>query len=426
MRSFLAAMLLFASALVGQRTWVVHCTPGPGVDYPDIPPAVAAAAPGDTILVISDASCTHLRFTAPVIDKPLRLIGAGPFTANIVVGVLEVRNIPAGQQVLLANLQVQIPPFTPPAAPPPPHGIWIHDCQGAVHLQNVATFPYGLVNAIAQFVDCARITLHSCLLYAPGSGSTNSLPPPECSVLFRRCNATIVDSEFRSEIPIPWWNHPLWMTADPLHLEDSDVRLVACTVVGADVIPGPVWSGPRYAVVQNRGTLTIGPATRLTGGQTNLPSMPVNLAVFSRTNGLLVRDPTASLSGGITGCDCPVQVTRTVPAVDLERPIHNRVYRLRVHGAAGSFALLGVANAVQPEIPTPFGNLLLDPRWTAIVAVGQLNAQGFVEFGFHMHPTVPMDVLWAFQAGMIDGNGAAALSLPAPFTVAWETGRPWP
>lgn len=418
-------MLLFASVLVGQRTWTVYSNGGPGIDFPDVPQAVAAAAPGDTILAVSDSSSTR-RFTAPVIDKPLSLIGTSPLGGVSLEGVLEVRGIPSGGRVVLANIGLAQPVWTPPA-PPPARGIWVHDCQGAVHLQYVSVGSYGLANTIVQFVDCAQLTLHVCYLTAPGSGSTAPHPPPECSVLFRRCNATILQSEFYSAGPQPFIPPPIMQTANSLYLDNSDVRLVGCIAIGKSELTFTYTQCPaRYAVVQSGGTLTIGPATQLVGGATNDPLFPREPAVDSVNNGVVILDPNAYLLPYPYGCLCPIVHTRTIPAVLLERPIHNQPYRVQVHGLAGSLAILAIANRLDAGIPTPFGALLLDPQWISIAAVGLLDAQGSAEFNFNMHRSVPMNVLWAFQAGLIDNHGIPLLSLPAAFTVAWEIGRPWP
>ena len=51
--------LLFAVLVVGvlpaQRTWIVDKKGGPGVDFTDIPPAIAAATAGDRIEVRANA-----------------------------------------------------------------------------------------------------------------------------------------------------------------------------------------------------------------------------------------------------------------------------------------------------------------------------------------------------------------------------------
>ncbi|MFQ5505706.1 MAG: hypothetical protein ACE5F1_13050 [Planctomycetota bacterium] len=49
--STLMAAGLVAGLASGQKTWIVDKSNGPGTHYTDLPPAVAPAAHGDTIIV---------------------------------------------------------------------------------------------------------------------------------------------------------------------------------------------------------------------------------------------------------------------------------------------------------------------------------------------------------------------------------------
>ncbi|MCI0586458.1 MAG: hypothetical protein L0323_06425 [Planctomycetes bacterium] len=60
------------ACLLLQNTWIVDDTSGPGVDFPDLPPAVAAAADGD-ILLVSPGTYSHFTLTG----KGLRIFGSG-------------------------------------------------------------------------------------------------------------------------------------------------------------------------------------------------------------------------------------------------------------------------------------------------------------------------------------------------------------
>ena len=87
---FLFAVVVGAlgGGVSAQQIWNVHCNGGPGVHFTDLPPAVAAASPGDEIRVYRDlaqVSCPipNFAYTAPIIDKPLRIVG---FTVGLVGG----------------------------------------------------------------------------------------------------------------------------------------------------------------------------------------------------------------------------------------------------------------------------------------------------------------------------------------------------
>jgi hypothetical protein len=47
----LVASLVLVNGLLAQRLWIVDSSSGPGTDFTDVPPAIAAANPGDTIRV---------------------------------------------------------------------------------------------------------------------------------------------------------------------------------------------------------------------------------------------------------------------------------------------------------------------------------------------------------------------------------------
>ena len=88
-------LLGLAGSAVAQRTWIVDQF-GTG-DFLDVPPAVAAASPGDSILVRGvgpyDFSVT--------IDKALALMGQ--VHARFARGTLVIRNLPAGHTVTVKN-----------------------------------------------------------------------------------------------------------------------------------------------------------------------------------------------------------------------------------------------------------------------------------------------------------------------------------
>lgn len=66
---FWIAILALAASVPSQRTWKVHHAGGPGVDFTDLPPAVAAASPGDEIWVYSQTGTTLPYYTPAIIDK---------------------------------------------------------------------------------------------------------------------------------------------------------------------------------------------------------------------------------------------------------------------------------------------------------------------------------------------------------------------
>jgi hypothetical protein len=92
-----AGTLALLSMTASAGTWIVDDDGGPGVDFTDIAPAVAAAAPGDTLLILDGIYSTF------ELDKPLALV-AQP-GAKVQGGPsCRVRDLPAGGVISISGL----------------------------------------------------------------------------------------------------------------------------------------------------------------------------------------------------------------------------------------------------------------------------------------------------------------------------------
>jgi hypothetical protein len=143
------SMLLLVSAASGQTVWVVDQFNGPGANATEISTAVAQASPGDIVLVRS-GSYDHF-----VIDgKGLSVVrdaGADVLVHSNGVKPLEVRNMPAGQEVLLFGLQFAGAYLEP--------SIHVHDNLGSVVLdQCVGEGGWPMVDVSAS----SALTLADC------------------------------------------------------------------------------------------------------------------------------------------------------------------------------------------------------------------------------------------------------------------------
>jgi hypothetical protein len=94
-----------------QAVWVVDDGGGPGVNFTDIQPAIAAAADGDVVLVREG---TYSPFTLS--GKGLRILGEGPGTTVVSSGttffgnvITAVTDIPASSRVWIEGLQFTAP-----------------------------------------------------------------------------------------------------------------------------------------------------------------------------------------------------------------------------------------------------------------------------------------------------------------------------
>jgi len=157
----LAAVI--AAPVVSQRTWIVECSGGPHADFTDLPQAVAAARAGDTILLVTDSlflsqsQCPgYAGYTAPVIDKPITIIGVGHPLSGVwnafggARGVFQISNIPAGTQVVLSHLSINVPA----GLLNPQIGIIATNCAGDIIVEDTTIYgPNFGGAAIVSFTD---------------------------------------------------------------------------------------------------------------------------------------------------------------------------------------------------------------------------------------------------------------------------------
>ncbi|MCI0589225.1 MAG: hypothetical protein L0323_20615 [Planctomycetes bacterium] len=107
----LPAML---ACLLFQQTWVVDDNGGPGVNFTDIPPAIAAAADGDILIVRAG---TYSPFA--LVGKGLRILGEGP-GATVVQSppgatvTSSVASLPATSPAWIEGMKFVTPPFITP------------------------------------------------------------------------------------------------------------------------------------------------------------------------------------------------------------------------------------------------------------------------------------------------------------------------
>ena len=78
-------------------TWIVDDDGGPGVDFTDIAPAIAAAAPGDSLLILAGI------YSAFDLDKPLALVAQPGAKVQGGPGC-RVHDLPAGAVVTVSGL----------------------------------------------------------------------------------------------------------------------------------------------------------------------------------------------------------------------------------------------------------------------------------------------------------------------------------
>jgi len=148
--SYAAAL---CSALSAQTTWIVDASNGPGTNFRDLPPAVAAASSGDTIIVR-----TGTAYTGVSTSKGLAILGEGIVFVFPGSGGYAVRvdNLPANETFAVTGIIALFGNGNGGA------GIGVYNAQGRVHVQDVGMFasPFGMpVGAGILAQRCANVTI---------------------------------------------------------------------------------------------------------------------------------------------------------------------------------------------------------------------------------------------------------------------------
>lgn len=148
MRNVSAVLASCVALIIGSTasadTFLVDDDGGPGVDYLDIPPAVAAADAGDVILVNAGD------YSPFVLEEGVRILGQPGVRVEL---QSEVRDVPANQLAALVELELQ--------------ELRVQDCDGTVVLADVhwadgAQSPPTLVPRQLRVSGCRDVRLFGC------------------------------------------------------------------------------------------------------------------------------------------------------------------------------------------------------------------------------------------------------------------------
>ena len=138
--------------LSAQTLWRVDAGNPPGTDFLDVPEAVAAAAPGDVILVGLESG---VFYTAPTIDKPLTLVSdpepvPGSVALPSLLGTLRIEGVTGA-------LPVRVDGFGVAGALPDEPALVVRGCDAPVLLQGLSIEPAAPSAALGVTRDAVRI-----------------------------------------------------------------------------------------------------------------------------------------------------------------------------------------------------------------------------------------------------------------------------
>lgn len=351
---------VFAASLAAQRTWVVDLVAGPGVDFTDIPPAVAAAAAGDRI-VVRGSTVLAPTYSSFVVGKSLDIEA----TQGASVDFFRVENLTSGMFVTVAGLRCR----PQPTFLTQDECVMVRNCAGAVTFRNLTITPVPADVYGSFYVrDSRAVAIQDCHI----SGRSQGLFTGGQALAVERSGVSIANSTLAggngggsasSAVGLPG--------GQGLAVDGGSVFVTGSTVSGGDGGLGWVWSGNGvsavYVVPSTTSSLELAGCTLIRGvGVANGEAVDGIARVTSDclvtgglVNGALLVPPITMLTAGPS-----VPVGGTVPVA--------------VSGAAGTvfavaFDLLhghqSIAGIIEPLLLSPgptvgaFGSLTTSP-WT--------------------------------------------------------------
>ncbi|HLQ37253.1 MAG TPA: hypothetical protein VK348_05615, partial [Planctomycetota bacterium] len=176
----------------------------------------------------------------------------------------------------------------------------------------------------------------------------------------------------------------------------------------------------RMGAIVRSGVLHIGPACQMWGGY--FQSGIEQYGFGTTGNGQVFFDYRAATTNGWSVGTTPI--FEHAPAVEHTLTVQNEPYVARVFGEHNAFTILCAGTSLRPGLPTPFGDLGLDPSSFFMIGVGMLsNTNGSLQFNFFCPNVVPIDFMFAFQTANLNPDGSIVLAPPDPFLVVREAGH---
>lgn len=370
------SILVAASSIVeAQQTWVVNAGGGPGVSFPDVPSAVAAASDGDTILVFTGPQGQGL--TSFATSKGLTIVGVGgsvPIEPVPWPGMtmIDIANLPAGRMFRMVGFsELQWAPFR----------ITVSGCDGGVHLEDIVGYNSILSGTDIWITDSASVTLRD--VYAVGAPAvwidTSTVSIVSSQLIGQPClTATDAVVDIVQPLFTPWW-----LTA-AIHATNTTLRVAGD--VGGSIPTGAHPQYPQPTVLASGGSVTLDPAVRY---------LPAGPSVSGAAAVSIARVPASwTLQDAVAGATLSIRSTAAPGAV--------------VFQALGSPGLLAA---------TPLGLLGIDAALPyAFFAPALVPATASTSFALPIPAAIPRGFAAATQAVVFD-QGALLLGASTTFVV---------
>ncbi len=374
--------VLVAAAAPAQRTWIVDANNGPGTNFTDLPPAVAAAQANDIILVRTGD------YSPTTITKGIRVVGA--WGGVYMVPLLTVRDLPAGEYCAIKGL------FGPGTGA---SRIIIENNVGSIHMELYRVFAG--TDTTLDIRNCAQVTLTRC-----NSGRTDI---DSSNVVVSECGfgPTLLNSSYAISVT----NSKLTVAHSSVYGSDGWIDPF-CTVA---IQPGP------GIVATNSDILLAGAGVGVSGGTTNVPQWPcqptsVKAPGIVGTGGTLTYDSTLGrpVFNSVTGTIRLIQ--RSVPCLNVASDWPGGILDLRLFGPANAaeVVLASLPRRGAPLYPDPtpgWPGLWIDENAFYVVQAGTIPSTRTLQVQMpHFVPPALYHLPIAFQAVVALQGGVPELS----------------
>lgn len=419
-RSSIVVLLALACAasLPAQRLWVVDLLNRPGTDFTDLQVAVDAAAPGDVLsLRYVDPVAHNVAYSAPTITgKGITIVG-DPVRRPEIHAVVTIRNIPAGQSVVLAHVNLASEATRMLALPAPLRGMTAANCTGSIHVHGVR---FGYDYALGGYGESWPLTFERCQLVTISSSRIWQCDARN-AVRCYRSRLVATDSEFRETWPIDYITSRQTISATML-LVFSEAWFTNCMVRGTSgttwypdarsavyVCGSRLWIGAGCWFVEGAG-LSSGIVSAAAGGMAYSdcylwPVPDVSTAYF---------DPRATFVGGIypNGSPALIHVFDSVSTLawTLSSTSQSIAVPFASHASAPAVVVTGLLRP-SPS-PQPYGDLFLDPTSLVTLAVGVTDSAGLLPLTFPVAPWPALGTTVGVQAAALTSTGTLVLTPP--------------
>lgn len=376
----------FATPLLpAQRTWIVDRANGNGTDFSDLPPAVAAAASGDTIMVRPGL------YNSFRTGKALRIL-AEPIAS--ILGHIEVTGLPTGSRFVISGLACL-------------SGIKLRSNSGTVHVETMLELSSLTIDR-GEISDCSLVTFTDCSLQL-GISSVRST----VSV----CNSYVTGFSDTTSPPVAF---PGIEAVDSLILVSSSLisgndSEVLCRFCQFDTSASVGVELHRTHFMMDRSSLARGgnPSPRQPGGPLG------QSAIVADSLSTIEVDPGAPLLGSL-GAPAVVGgrpiVSRSIPGLRANGAAPTGDVSISISAPAGTPAVIGISSvAGQPTLSTlGYLGLGLD---SVIIASGLTGSDDMLRATVTVPPLAALFGMPISAQGLA-GVASPALTLPGAF-VLW-------